>query len=225
MRCGAILWAVALSCLVLWLLVDEFKLAADLAADPPPLAGVHMRETLQNSARADPGPPSLSPAAAAAPVHVSAAPASSLPSVFGRDGKGVPLPAASARPPASTAQPPPPPRSYLDVSSYGRLHNECQYLFLDIGSNIGVQIRKLYEPGPYMRGDTHEWRTMIQSTYQKHFPSEGEGEAIPWGWSGPRNRETCVIAFEPNPNHAVRLERLAQYYVGRGHGVVVRRGI
>ena len=40
--------------------------------------------------------------------------------------------------------------------------DDCQYVFLDLGTNFGVQIRKLYEPHLYPRAE-------VIQVFQKYF--------------------------------------------------------
>ena len=65
---------------------------------------------------------------------------------------------------------------------------KCKHAYLDMGTNLGVQIRKLYEPEKYpgARAFPH---------YQRMFGPQ------PWC-------SVCTIGFEPNPRHADRLNSL-----------------
>ena len=65
----------------------------------------------------------------------------------------------------------------------------CYHVYLDVGSNIGVQIRKLFEPHLYRRG----------AKILGHF----EDALGPWK---ERNQSSiCAMGFEPNPQHTKRL--------------------
>jgi len=71
----------------------------------------------------------------------------------------------------------------------------CLHVFLDLGSNRGLQIRKLYEPYLFPLAP-------ILPLYQKYF-----------GAPETRNlQELCTVAFEPNPQHTNHLKSLAANY-------------
>lgn len=74
----------------------------------------------------------------------------------------------------------------------------CRHVYVDVGSNVGVQIRKLFEPSLYSDAP-------VQKHFQQQFGSQAE-----------RRRDTCAVGFEPNPRHAARLEALAKRYSQRG---------
>ena len=66
--------------------------------------------------------------------------------------------------------------------------HRCEHVYLDVGTNIGVQIRKLYEPTKYPHAG-------VEPIFAQHF--------------GPAPRcGVCTIGFEPNPVHRHRLQRL-----------------
>jgi len=82
--------------------------------------------------------------------------------------------------------------------------DNCLHVFIDLGSNRGLQIRKLYEPH-------HFPLAPILPLYEKFFGK-------------PENRklqEICSVAFEPNPKHAEHLNILASSYATCGIKVVV----
>ena len=64
----------------------------------------------------------------------------------------------------------------------------CEHAYLDMGSNVGVQLRKLYEPARYPRSP-------IIRTFQAAFGPP------PWC-------NVCAIGFEPNPRHQPRLREM-----------------
>ena len=64
----------------------------------------------------------------------------------------------------------------------------CSHLYLDVGSNIGVQIRKLFEPHKYLDAP-------VEKVFERSF-----GE--------PPRCNVCAIGMEPNPRHAGRLSEL-----------------
>ena len=69
-----------------------------------------------------------------------------------------------------------------------KLGDGCYHVFLEVGSNVGIHGRFLFEPQKYPNAKE------AHGIFNEHF--------------GPRdirdNRNTCVFAFEPNPTHNVR---------------------
>jgi len=64
-------------------------------------------------------------------------------------------------------------------------------VYIDAGSNIGVQVRKLFQPDKYPNANAQ-----VIHLYKKHF-SAGT---------------TCSVGFEANPRHSVRLSSLQRAY-------------
>ena len=91
------------------------------------------------------------------------------------------------------------PEDALALERLFALHR-CQHVFLDLGANIGVNIRKLYEPDKYPGAPALR---LFNETF------------------GPSRCRVCSIALEPNPMHATRLAELAQRYQQAGVGVLV----
>ena len=77
----------------------------------------------------------------------------------------------------------------------------CSHAYLDVGANIGVQIRKVYESGLYPGARS---LPMFEQAF---------GQA-------PRCN-VCSIGIEPNPIHAPRLSHLATTYQEAGAGVLI----
>lgn len=79
----------------------------------------------------------------------------------------------------------------------------CQKVFLDLGSHIGVNVRKFYEPKRYPG-----------AKLVRYF-DESIGSP---GWRRVQANKTgvCVLGFEPNPKHSPRLQRLEEAYVAQG---------
>lgn len=71
--------------------------------------------------------------------------------------------------------------------------HRCKKLYLDMGTNIGVQIRKLYEPQCYPNA-----RALAQ--FNRSFGTEVGNHA-----------DVCAIGFEPNPHHTYRLKDVEGY--------------
>ena len=73
----------------------------------------------------------------------------------------------------------------------------CYHVYLDVGSNIGVQVRKLYEPGLYPDADVH-------TIFNSQFGSIEERNSD--------NRIICAVGFEPNPHHTEYLKHVESSY-------------
>lgn len=82
----------------------------------------------------------------------------------------------------------------LTMRSTRRIADGCYHVFIDVGANIGVHTRFLYEPQKYP--DSKH----AVSHFAKHFGPERD------------NRDYCSFAFEPNLIHKERhLELQAAY--------------
>jgi hypothetical protein len=80
----------------------------------------------------------------------------------------------------------------------------CSTVYLDVGTNIGVQIRKLHEPEKYP-----------DNPMGAHFKK--------WFGNHPHD-EVCTVGFEPNPAHKERLDFLEKCYTTKkGWRTVVLR--
>jgi len=79
---------------------------------------------------------------------------------------------------------------------------DCHNVYLDVGSNIGVQVRKLFEPHLFPKADT-----VTMQLFEKAFGT-------------PEQRRTagflCAFGFEGNPEHAKGLKELETCYVKKG---------
>ena len=68
----------------------------------------------------------------------------------------------------------------------------CLHVFIDLGSNRGLQIRKLYEPNTFPLAP-------VLPLYEKYFGKPEE-----------RNlQEICSVSFEPNSKHADHLRQMS----------------
>eukprot|EP01041_Mallomonas_annulata_P006643 gene6643-13453_t len=76
----------------------------------------------------------------------------------------------------------------------------CKHIFLDVGANVGIQLRKLYEPKYYPKA------TFI-SLFDKTF--------------GTNRSEVCAIGFEPNPHRTARLKSLETSYNSVGFPLII----
>lgn len=81
------------------------------------------------------------------------------------------------------------------------LANGCHHVYIDLGTNLGVQIRKLYEPHLFPGA-------LALATFDRYF--------------GPGNRsDVCAFGFESNRRHASVLASLVNRYVSLGRTVTV----
>lgn len=77
----------------------------------------------------------------------------------------------------------------------------CSHVYFDMGANIGVQVRKLYEGALYKNARV---LPLFHATF------------------GPQPHcDVCSIAIEPNPVHSQRLKQLQSLYQRAGAGVLV----
>ena len=80
----------------------------------------------------------------------------------------------------------------------------CQHVYIDVGSNIGVQLRKLFEPAKYPKAaSTH-------GVYERYFGPVGDARCA-----------VCAIGIEPNPHHRPKLTNLQRRYRAAGVGALV----
>lgn len=79
----------------------------------------------------------------------------------------------------------------------------CLHVYLDMGTNIGVQIRKLYEPQKFPEAK-------VLPVFDKYF-----------GSSTTRNQKVCAVGFEPNQNFELGLQNLEQKYHECGWNVKI----
>jgi hypothetical protein len=79
-----------------------------------------------------------------------------------------------------------------------RFGDGCEHIFLDLGSNAGVQIRKLYEPHKYSIA-----KSQLLQIFAANF---GDNRAT----------SVCAFSFEPNPLHFPRLREMAAVYQSLG---------
>ena len=73
-----------------------------------------------------------------------------------------------------------------------RLGDGCYNVFLDVGANLGLHGRFLFEPEKYAQ--------VARGIFDGQFGARRD------------NRNTCVFAFEPNPNHKLKLQSNALAY-------------
>jgi hypothetical protein len=79
-----------------------------------------------------------------------------------------------------------------------KLADGCTHVYLDVGSNVGVQVRKAFEPHLYPESP-------ILPLFNDMF-----------GPSPERNHKLCAFGFEANPAHVPRLTALESCYRSKG---------
>lgn len=75
---------------------------------------------------------------------------------------------------------------------------DCKTFYVDVGSNIGVQVRKLFEPELYHPNPVENL------FYEKYGPVQE------------RRHGVCAIGVEPNPTNHIRLGKIQQAYNRQG---------
>ena len=91
--------------------------------------------------------------------------------------------------------------SYLFASaSQQNLLDGCGYVYIDLGTNIGVQIRKLYEPHLFPSAS-------VLPLFKKIF--------------GNHSSEVCSVGFEANPLHDSYLKEFESYCLRRNWRVKI----
>ena len=90
-----------------------------------------------------------------------------------------------------------------------RMGDGCKHVYLDLGSNIGVHNRFLFQPEFYPK-------TSMRAVFNEAFGS-------PRMRFGPSNESgICAFAFEANPVHAAsRLRAMKECYLAQGHRLKV----
>ena len=88
-----------------------------------------------------------------------------------------------------------PSNSHFKALSPLETSHGCRHVYVDVGSNIGVQVRKLYEPYKYPGSP-------VLKIFDKYF--------------GSSRRDVCAFGFEPNPHHYARLRKIETVYRARG---------
>jgi len=87
----------------------------------------------------------------------------------------------------------------------------CVYLYLDMGTNIGVQIRKLFEHQKFPDA-------AINEIFQKYFFSNNNTDI------DNLESQICAVGWEPNPLHTAYLRELERSYHRCGYRVTIFTG-
>jgi hypothetical protein len=81
-----------------------------------------------------------------------------------------------------------------------KLADGCTHVFLDVGSNIGLHVRFLYEPELYPKAQ------IARKFFSEALGPESERD----------NNNICVFSFEPNPSHLTRHAEMQKAYASLG---------
>ena len=114
---------------------------------------------------------------------------------------------------------------------------KCHSAYLDIGSNVGVQVRKLYEPQLYAGKDpmlerlARKWDVYNEPTAEERAAGIVKGAEF-WNITSPvlpifdkhfgkaPRCGVCAIAVEPNPRHTARHKELQAVLQAAGAGAL-----
>lgn len=90
-------------------------------------------------------------------------------------------------------------------SGAASLLDNCWHVYVDVGSNIGVQTRKLFEPSKYWTRDENSSLQETHRIFTRYF-----------GEQATRRAHCCAVGFEPNPHHHQRLKLIEETYTSLG---------
>ncbi len=93
-----------------------------------------------------------------------------------------------------------PTKSFISTQTK-KLGDGCYHVFLDVGANIGIHGRFIYEPEKYP-----DITTATRAIFDNHFGNAETRDP----------RDICVFAFEPNPAHIQRHKDLEEVYKAYG---------
>ena len=77
--------------------------------------------------------------------------------------------------------------------------DNCYHVYLDVGSNVGIQIRKLFEPSKYSDAAVHPIYDLNFGTFENR---QRDGN----------DYKVCAVGFEPNFQHTSDLKNLEKIY-------------
>lgn len=92
----------------------------------------------------------------------------------------------------------PPYSTATNAKDNTKLADGCHHVFIDVGANLGVHSRFLFEPDQYRNATT------ALAVFEKYFGATRD------------YRDVCAFSFEPNPAHWPRHEQLAAAYQAVG---------
>lgn len=82
----------------------------------------------------------------------------------------------------------------------------CRTIFLDVGSSLGVNVRKLFESNRYPGSS-------LLPYFTKYIGSQG------WRRAAAEKSGLCALGLEPSPEHQAHLQRLQGAYSNQGWNV------
>ena len=85
------------------------------------------------------------------------------------------------------------------TNEYENPLDNCYHVYLDVGSNIGIQIRKLFEPSKYRDAAVHPIYDLNFGTFNNRQRDEND-------------YKVCAVGFEPNFQHTSDLKNLEKIY-------------
>ena len=88
----------------------------------------------------------------------------------------------------------------IDAFKQYIVNGQCKHIYLDLGTNIGVQLRKLYQPDQFKWAKVHE----LFNEYFDH-----------------NRTNVCALGVEANPGHAKRLLELQEKYQSLNYPMVI----
>ena len=91
-----------------------------------------------------------------------------------------------------------------------KLADGCHHVFIDAGSNIGLNSRMLFEPHLYPEINNTKLGKKNIITPRKFFVSQFGPEETR------NNDDICIFAFEPNPLHVSKHEEMQKAYNSMG---------
>ena len=109
------------------------------------------------------------------------------------------------------------PIGYQDNGYQDTILDGCYHIYIDVGSNIGNSIRKVFEPEKYPDA-------LLLPIFDKYFGTIEDRRSKPLKYSG---NMVCAVGFEPNPFHTFHLKKLETAYQKCGWNIkmMTRTGI
>ena len=93
-------------------------------------------------------------------------------------------------------------RDFNTKTASNNILDGCYHVYIDVGSNIGVQVRKLFEPYKYPRSPVHK-------IFNANFGNPKERSKL----SSNERNIVYAVGFEPIPNKRI-LKPLRRKYLG-----------
>ena len=103
------------------------------------------------------------------------------------------------------------------LTSITPLADGCYHIYMDLGTNIGIQLRKLYEPDRYPGN-------LIEPRFSKYFGTISSTNATQLSIEKQQvdsRRNVCAFGWEPNPRHTAYLSNFTRVYQAAGYRVLV----